>query len=122
MRLEQELGVARVGLEPLRVGPAETVLEVLRIRFEPAGEPRERLARRPRLAPFDLADVLLREASTGELGLAQPGGSPQRAHTFAQGVRATFGWRFPVLHRHATNGGTLGGAPRVSRYERLVSS
>jgi len=109
VRLEQQFGGAQVGLEPLHVGPAETVLEVLRVRLEPTGEPFERLARRPGLAALDLTDVLLREATGGELGLAQAGGTAQQTHALTERARSSVERRIPVLPRHASHGGMRDG-------------
>src|SRR5581483_3743208 len=55
-----------------------------RVDVEPGGEPRQRLAVRPRLAALDLADVLLRAPARGELALGQAGGDPQRTHPLAE--------------------------------------
>src|SRR5262249_43983343 len=57
--------------------------EVCRVGVEPAGEPFHRLGRGVRLAPLDLADVLLREPTVGELALGQPGGDAERPETLA---------------------------------------
>ena len=48
------------------------------------GEPLDRLVRRACLAALDLADVLLREALAGELGLRQAGGDAELAQALAQ--------------------------------------
>ena len=101
VRLEQELRSACVRLEALCIGPRDAVLQVLRVRLEPPGQPLEGLARRPSLASLDLADVLLREAPSGEPRLAQPRRAPQRPHALAERVHATVGWRLPVLRRHS---------------------
>ncbi len=54
---------------------------------EPLGEPGDRVRRRARLAPLDLADVLLREAGAGELRLRQARRDAQRAHALADAAR-----------------------------------
>ena len=61
-----------------------TVREVLGIDTELLGQPAQRLLRRARLAPLDLADVLLREAVARELCLRQPGRDAEPAHALAE--------------------------------------
>ena len=51
---------------------------------EALGEERDRALGRAGLATLDLADVLLREASVGELDLGQPCGDAQGAHALAE--------------------------------------
>jgi hypothetical protein len=84
MRLDKELCLVQRGVEPLGVRPAEPVLQELAVRREAFGEPVQSLARRPRLPPLDLTDVLLREATGSELGLAQARRPAQRPYACAQ--------------------------------------
>src|SRR5262249_48165423 len=84
MPLEEELGLLQRGIQPLAVRAAEPVLQVLAIGREALREPVHRLARRPRLPALDLADVLLREATCGELGLRQARRPPERPYACAQ--------------------------------------
>ena len=76
-RLVEPLALDR-GLSPhdggLDLGvlvPRLAGLEIRGVDAEPLCDPRERLRRRARLAALDLADVLLREAVAGEIGLGQ---------------------------------------------------
>ena len=108
--LEEELRSVGLGLDALGLRLADAVLEELAIGVEPFGQPLERLASRPRLAPLDLADVLLREPPGCELGLAQAGRTAQETDALAERGRASVERRLPVLPRHASHGGTLGGA------------
>src|SRR6266849_2877749 len=59
----------------------KTVLEKLAVGCQAGGEPLEGLDTRPCLAPLDLADVLLRKAIAGQLRLAHPGRTTERAET-----------------------------------------
>ena len=120
--LEELLGGARVRLDALGVGPAEAVLEVMTVGVEPAREPLEGLARRTGLAALDLADVLLREPSGGELRLAQTGRMAQQANALPESGRAGVERRLPVLPRHRSHGGTSDGVRRVRRHDRRASS
>ena len=55
---------------------------------EPFREPGDRSLGRSGLAPLDLADVLLREASAGELDLRHARSDAERAHALAQACSA----------------------------------
>src|SRR5262249_54003759 len=74
---------------------------------EPLREPADRLCGRTRLAAFDLAHVLLREAAAGELALRQSGCDPELAEALAEplglrqlGVRGGAGQLVPGrVHR-----------------------
>ena len=68
---------------PALVG-RDAVGEESRVDVEPLREPLHCLGGRARLAALDLADVLLREAIAGELGLRQPGGDAQQAKAVAE--------------------------------------
>jgi hypothetical protein len=83
VRLRECLGSRERRLEPAALLRADATLEVARVNAQPRGEPRERLSRRPGLAALDLADVLLREAAAGEVGLGQAGGDATLAYTLA---------------------------------------
>ena len=77
--LGQRLGPGERGLDATALVGGDTVREEVGVDAEPFREPLDRLARGARLAPLDLADVLLREARAGELRLRQARGDPQLA-------------------------------------------
>ena len=72
-------------LDALALARRDPDLEERRVDAELRGQPIDRLGGRPRLAALDLADVLLREARAGEVGLSQPAGDAKLAHPLAQG-------------------------------------
>jgi hypothetical protein len=63
--------------------PALPGLEVRDVDAEPLRDPRERFLGRARLPAFDLADVFLREAVAGQLGLRQAGRDAELAEAVA---------------------------------------
>jgi hypothetical protein len=73
--------------EPPALLRADPAVEVAGIDAETAGKPLQRLGSRPSLSPLDLADVLLREASVGEVGLGQTGGDPELPDTLPEARR-----------------------------------
>ena len=99
-RLDEQLGLAQGRLEPLGVRVADAVLEERTVGGQTVGEPVQRVTRRPRLPALDLADVLLREAAAGEVGLTQPGRAPKRTKSFADSRHAAFLRLLPVSIRH----------------------
>src|SRR5262249_56692765 len=74
----------RVDATPLVGG--DPPLEETGVGAELCRQPLDRLARGPGLPALDLADVLLREAVAGELGLGQAGRHTKLAHALAQAV------------------------------------
>ena len=62
----------------------DAVGEIPRVDFEPAGEPRDRLSGRARLAALDLAHVLLREPIARELALRQARGNAELAQSLTE--------------------------------------
>src|SRR5262249_57261712 len=74
----------RVDTTPLVGGDA--ALEEAGVNAELRRQPLDRLARGPGLAALDLADVLLREALSGELGLRQSCRHAKLPHALAKAV------------------------------------
>ena len=62
----------------------DPVREEAGVDAQAGGEPLDRLLGRARLAALDLADVLLREAVAGEIGLRHPRRHAQLAHALAE--------------------------------------
>jgi len=84
VRLHERLGARDGRLESAAVGRREPAREQAGVDAEPSGEPLDRVRRRARLAPLDLADVLLREPAARERGLAQTCREPQLAQPCTQ--------------------------------------
>ena len=82
--LDERLGTCKHALDPPALVRRHTVREETWVDAEPRREPLHRLASRASLAALDLADVLLREAIAGELGLREPGRDAELAQAFAQ--------------------------------------
>src|SRR3954469_3780377 len=76
MRVRERLGAGQHALDAAALVGGDALLEEAGVGAELGGEPRDRLARGPGLAALDLADVLLRKAVAGEVGLGQAGGHP----------------------------------------------
>src|SRR5206468_10826200 len=83
-RLEQRVRAGEGGVDTTALVGGDAVCEESRIDAEPLREPRDGLARGPRLAALDLADVLLREPVAREIGLGHPGCDPQLTEPLAE--------------------------------------
>ena len=117
-RARQRLGAGERGLDPAALVGRDAVREEGRVDSEPRGQPLDRLSRRAGLPALDLADVLLREALTGQLGLGQPGRHSKLAHALTQassggiergsglGSPGVRGMAAPVSETHASDLGT----------------
>ena len=79
LSLDRGLGAHHRGLDLCVLVPALPGLEVRDVDTKSLRDPGERLLRRARLAPLDLAHVLLREAIAGQLRLRQPCGNAKLA-------------------------------------------
>ena len=82
--LRQRLGAREHRLDAAALVGGDAAREEGGVDVEPLREPLHRLGGRARLAALDLADVLLREAIAGELGLRQPGGDAKEAKAIAE--------------------------------------
>jgi len=85
VRLQSRLGARDHALHALTLARGDTGFEETLVDAEPSGQPLDRLARRAGLSALDLADVLLREALAGELGLRQALRDAQLAHAIPEG-------------------------------------
>ncbi len=90
-RLDQSLRPRERRVDAAALVGRDAVGEVRGIDTELFRQPRDRLARRARLAALDLADVLLREAVAGELGLCPPRGDAELAEPLAEPSRSLCG-------------------------------
>jgi hypothetical protein len=99
VRLERGLRAGDDAFDTLTLARGDSGLEEGGIDAEPAREPLDGLASRARLPALDLADVLLREAFAGELGLGQPARDPELADALA--------------HRASGGGGGAGGGELI---------
>ena len=84
VRLGQRLGPGEQRLDPAAEVGRDTAAEERGVDAELRREPRDRLGGGARLAPLDLADVLLRESLARDLGLGQPRREAQRAQPLAE--------------------------------------
>jgi hypothetical protein len=84
MPFRQSLGALEPGFGADGVGSADAVLEERAIRAQAGCEPVEHLRVRSCLATLDLADVFLRDAAAGELGLRQTRRVAEHTHAFAE--------------------------------------
>ena len=82
-RLEQGVGAGKRGVDPAALVRGDAVREEACVDTEPLREPDDRLGGRTGLPALDLADVLLREAVAGEVGLGQR----RRRHEAGVGAR-----------------------------------
>ena len=80
----KRLGAREQGLDPAALVRRDPAREEGGIDVQALRQPLHRLGGRTGLAPLDLADVLLREAVSGELRLRQPGGDAEEAEAVAQ--------------------------------------
>ena len=113
MRLGQRLGAREQRLDPAAQVGRDAAAEEGRVDVEPIGEPGDRLVGRPRLAPLDLADVLLREPVARDLGLGQSGGEAKRAQPIAEtevGADGVVAARDGCRRELASSAGRLGAA------------
>ena len=78
VRLGQRLGACQHRLDPRANVGGHALREIRGVDTEPLRDPGDRLGGRARLAALDLADVLLREALAGELGLGHSRGDAKR--------------------------------------------
>ena len=107
MRLGQCLRAREQRVDATALVGGDPALEKAGIGAELDGQPLDRLARGPGLAALDLADVLLREAVAGEVGLRQAGGDAQLPHALAQAIARV---------------GAAAGVRGSARHERLTGS
>ena len=84
VRLGQGLGPGQERLDPAAEVGRDPAAEKGRVDTELRREPGDGLGGGARLAPLDLADVLLRESLAGDLGLGQPCRQAQRAQPLAE--------------------------------------
>ena len=109
--LRECLGANEQGLDPAALVGRDTARQERGIDVEALRQPLHRVGGRAGLAPLDLADVLLREAVSGELRLRQPCGDAKEAEAVAQ-PRARGGGS----GSGAVGGGDLGHGEDVPRF------
>src|SRR5207247_1811333 len=102
--LEQRIGAGERRLDAATLVGVDAVRQITRVDAEPVGEPADCLGGRLRLAPLDLADVLLREAVAGQLGLGHSTCHPQLPETLPE-AKSRLGSRRPLLL--LTDGGRI---------------
>ncbi len=103
VRVRQRLGAREQGLDPAALVRRDAAGKECRIDVEALRQPLHRLGGRAGLPPLDLADVLLREAVSGELGLRQACGDAKKAEAVAQPRTRRSGSRSDAM-----GGGDLG--------------
>jgi hypothetical protein len=82
--LAERLGARQRSLYPPALVGRDAACEEAGVHAQTRREPLHRLARRARLAPLDLADVLLGEALARELALRETGGDSETPHPFPE--------------------------------------
>ena len=86
VRPAQSLGACEQRLDAAALVGGDAALEVVRVDAELLRQPLRRLARRAGLPALDLADVLLREAVAGQVGLRHARGHAQLPQALAQAI------------------------------------
>ena len=82
--LDEGLRAGQDCVDPAALVGGDAVREEARVDAQPLGEPLDRLARGTGLPSLDLADVLLREALAGQVGLGQVRRDAELAQALAQ--------------------------------------
>jgi hypothetical protein len=106
--LAQRLRASESGLDASTLVGGDAAGEKAGINAQALREPLDRFLGRASLATLDLADVLLREALTGEIGLGQTRADAQRSQAFAE---ASVG--------RSSEAGCFGGLSRSSQVENF---
>ena len=86
VRLRERLRTRKQRFDTATLVGRDAALEIARVGAEALREPLDRFASRPGLSALDLADVLLREPLSCQVGLRQARGDAQLAQALAQAV------------------------------------